>query len=512
MARLIKSIILFCFLPLAAWAKELAPEEIDDIVGEAMRVFSVPGMAVGIMQDGEVIHSKGYGITALENGSPVDEHTYFGIASNSKGFTSVALAILVDEGKISWDDPVLKYLPDFEVWDPAVTAEFTIRDLLAHATGLPLGSGDLMWWPDANFSPQEVIRNIRHLKPDRAFRTTYAYNNMPFIVAGEIIPAVTGKSYVEFLQERIFDPLGMDRCTASTPTMANDNNLAEPHAVIEGNLRQIKRYLILDEVVGSMAAAGIQCSVDDLLIWADMHINDGKGLMSAETHATLWQVTTKMNVSDQQRSRDKMTYRGYGLGYNLNDYHGVDIISHGGALIGMYSHISMLPELDVAVVITTNQQSGSAWNYIKNKVIDHILKVSNTSTAAALYERTDLKRIEEFDRVDHIKGEATVVMPTKPLNYTGPYEDSWWGTVDILYSNNEGFRFVSRRSPSLKGKLEHFEDNTFIVRWDDRTHEADAFVYFSMNAKSEITGFTMKAISNRTDFSYDFHHVNMTKK
>lgn len=509
MSRLLISCLLLCNLPLTALAKDISPAEIDEIVIEAMRVFSVPGMAVGVINEGEIIHSKGYGVRSIDSGGTVNEHTYFGIASNSKGFTTTALAILVDQGKINWDDPVKQYLPEFEMWDSSISENFKVRDLLSHATGLPLGSGDLMWWPDANYSPQEVIANMRHLKPDRAFRTTYAYNNMPFIVAGAIIPAVTGQSYEAFLQEQIFDPLNMDRCTANTPLMANDPNLAEPHAVIDGKLRQIKRYLGLETVVGSMAAAGIECSVDDLLKWQQMHLNSGRDLMSAGTHSSLWRVNTSMTVSEVQTERDNTHYRGYGLGFNLNDYRGADIVSHGGALIGMYSNLTMIPEHGVAVAITTNQQSGSAYNYVKNKIIDHLLNVQSTVTAQQIFNRNEEAREKELKRLAALEGNGGA--PLELSKYTGPYNDPWWQEVDISIVGDD-LIFSSRRSPSLKGKLEHFEENTFIVRWDDRTHEADAFVYFSMNAKSEITGFTMKAISNRTDFSYDFHHVNMTKK
>ena len=200
----IKLFFIFCLTFTTAQAKDISEQEIDQIVENAMKVFSVPGLSVGVIQNGKVFHEKGYGVRSLNVGGNVDEHTYFGIASNSKGFTATALAILVDEGKISWDDKVKTYLPDFEMWDPYITDHFTIRDLLGHATGLPLGSGDLMWWPDANYSPNEVIKNMRFLEPNREFRTTYEYNNTPFIIAGALIPAVTGISYQEFLQNRIF--------------------------------------------------------------------------------------------------------------------------------------------------------------------------------------------------------------------------------------------------------------------------------------------------------------------
>lgn len=509
MKRLTSIIIFLCLLPSATMAKDISSSQIDDIVSEAMRVFSVPGMAVGVINNGEVIHSRGYGVRSIEKGGPVDEHTYFGIASNSKGFTATALALLVDEGKISWDDPVKKHLPEFELWDEDTSEKFTVADLLSHATGLPLGSGDLMWWPDANYSPHEVIRNMRHLKPDRPFRTTYAYNNMPFIVAGAIIPAVTGISYEDFLQQRIFDPLGMDRCTANTPAMYRDQNLADPHAVIDDKLRQVKRYLVLDEVVGSMAAAGIECSVDDMLIWAKMHMNNGAGLLGPDTHAALWQINTPMEVNDNLRGMG-VSVRGYGLGYNVSDYHGHKVISHGGALIGMYSHLTIMPDIKLAVTITTNQQSAPAYNFIKNKIIDHLLDIENNTRAQDVYARGERAKQAEIDRLSSLEGDGS---PHLPLDrYTGPYNDPWWQDVDISLNRNGDLYFTSSRSPSLKGKLEHFEGNTFIVRWDDRTHEADAYVYFTMNGKSEITGFTMKPISNRTDFSYDFHHVDMSKK
>ena len=508
MSSLYKYILVLCLLPYSAWAQKISSSEIDDIVQEVMEVFSVPGMAVGVIKDGETIHSKGYGVRSVNNGGSVDEHTYFGIASNSKGFTATALALLVDDELITWDDPVRKYLPNFQLWDPYISENFTIRDLLSHATGLPLGSGDLMWWPDGNYSPQEVIDNMRHLKPNRGFRTTYEYNNMPFIVAGVIIPAITGKSYEDFLQERIFAPLDMDRCTANTPIMANDQNIAQPHAVLDGDLKQINRYLILDQVVGSIAAAGIECSVDDLLIWADMHLNNGKGLMSAETHATLWQVNTPINVSEDQ-IKNGTKYRGYGLGYSLSDLHGHRVVSHGGALIGMYSHLYMMPELDVAVAIVTNQQSGASHSLIRQQIVTALLGLEQKFDVPATFKRGEEAKSIEQTRLASLKGNGKPHLALE--RYTGPYNDPWWDAVDISMQD-DGLYFSSRRSPSLHGKLEHFEENTFIVRWADRTHEADAFVYFSMNAKSEITGFTMKAISNRTDFSYDFHHVNMTKQ
>ncbi|MEZ5756660.1 MAG: serine hydrolase [Emcibacteraceae bacterium] len=507
--RALIAALVCCLFHGTVWAKELKSSDIDAMVGEVMKTFSIPGMAIGIIQHGQVSHAKGYGVRSLNDGGAVDENTYFGIASNSKGFTATALALLVEEGKISWDDPVKNYLPDFEMWDPYITDHFMIRDLLSHHTGLPLGSGDLMWWPDANYSPQEVISKMRFLKPDREFRTTYAYNNLPFIVAGALIPAVTGQSYQDFLQKRIFDPLNMDRCTANTPIMANDPNVAEPHAILEAKLQQIKRYLQLDTVVGGAAAAGIECSVDDLLKWEKMHLEGGEPLMKKETHNALWQVNTAMDVTQDQINRDKTHFRGYGLGYNLNDYHGVKIISHGGALVGMYSYLAMIPELDFAIAIVTNQQSGDAYTVLKTMMINFVMDVKNTETPAEIHEKSEKARLTEVKRLSEIKESGN---PPLPLNsYIGTYKDDWWDDIKITEHEN-GLYFTSIRSQSLRGKMVHFKENTFIVRWDDRTHEADSYVMFESDKNGKIAAFTMKALSNRTDFSYDFHHVHPIKQ
>lgn len=491
-----------------AWAKDLSNAEIDRIVENAMTVFSVPGASVGVIQNGKIIHSKGYGTRSLNDGGDVDDDTYFGIASNSKGFTATALAILVDEGKIKWTDRVKDHLPEFEMSDPWVTAQFTIADLLSHATGLPTGAGDLMWWPDGNYSPDEVIRKMRHIKPNRDFRTTYAYNNMPFIVAGAIIPAVTGQSYEDFLEERIFTPLNMDRCTANTPMMANDDNVAEPHIVLDGELKQIARYLTIKKVAGSMAAAGVQCSADDLLKWQQMHLNDGAPLMSKETHDTLWQVNTPLNVSDND-IENGTNMRGYGLGYNVNDYYGERMIAHGGALIGMYSNLVWLPELDFAVTIVTNQQSGAAYATIRNEIINAAMDIENTTTAQERFESAEKSLKKEQERLANLKGNGR---PHLDLSeYAGRYEDKIWDGIEISLTD-DGLYFISDRSPTIRGKLEHFEANTFIARWDHRDHEADSFVMFASDQSGDITGFTMKWISNRTDFSYDFGTVDAVKQ
>ena len=252
---------------------QITSDEVDLLAEKTLKTFNVPGIAVAIVKDGKLIHSKGYGVKSILTNEKVDANTLFGIASNSKAFTSAALAMLVDEGKIKWDDKVVKYLPNFKMYNEYVTNEFTIRDLLTHRSGLGLGAGDLMIWPDgSNFTAQDIIQNLQYLKPVSAFRTKYDYDNLLYIVAGEIIPVVSGKSWSAFVEERIMKPLEMNQSAASFVRLKDTTNIIAPHVPIDGKLKVIKRYQnqLFD------AAAGIYTNVNDLSKWAIMQLNNGK--------------------------------------------------------------------------------------------------------------------------------------------------------------------------------------------------------------------------------------------
>ena len=207
----ISSLLLMCVSAAAA------QDYVDRVVERARREFEVPGIAVAVVKDGHVVLAKGYGVRKLGEAAPVTPESLFRIASNTKAFTTAALAMLVDEGKIRWDDRVIDRMPGFQMYDPYVTHEMTIRDLLVHRSGLGLGAGDLMFWPATDFTREEIIRRIRFLKPASSFRSRYAYDNLLYLVAGQMIPRITGKSWEEFVRERIFGPLGMSHTNASTP-------------------------------------------------------------------------------------------------------------------------------------------------------------------------------------------------------------------------------------------------------------------------------------------------------
>ena len=213
--RLIPLAFLF-LVTISVSSQTITSREIDSLVEKTMKTFDVPGIAVAIVKDDKVIHSKGYGVRSLNTMQKADENTLFGIASNSKAFTTAALGILIDEKKLSWDDKVIDYIPEFRLYNPYVTEEFTIRDLLTHRSGLGLGAGDLMIWPGLNnFTLKDIIHNLRYLKPVSGFRTKFDYDNLLYIVAGEVVARVSGMSWEDFIETRIMKPLNMTGSAAA---------------------------------------------------------------------------------------------------------------------------------------------------------------------------------------------------------------------------------------------------------------------------------------------------------
>src|SRR5581483_3612536 len=237
--------------------------EIDRLAGRAMQAFSVPGLAIGIVKDGRLAFAKGYGVRELGQPAPVNADTLFAIGSNTKAFTTAALAILVDEGKLHWDDRVIDYLPDFRLWDPYVTREFRIRDLLTHRSGLGMGAGDLLFVTPTDFTFNALLHALRYLKPVSSFRTRFAYDNLLYVVAGHLIPAVTGRSWADFVRSRIFKPLHMEPCAADESHMSDRSNVASPHVVVNGKLTKVFPL----SIPLAAPAGAIQCNITGMSRW-----------------------------------------------------------------------------------------------------------------------------------------------------------------------------------------------------------------------------------------------------
>ncbi len=500
--------------PLLAAPKGLSSVEIDQIVQLAMEKFSVPGMAVGIIRDGKVIHAKGYGIRNIDKKGKVDSETLFSIASTGKAFTAAALALLVDEGKISWDDKVIDHIPDFRLYDPWVTREFNIRDLLIHNSGLGLGAGDLMVWPSQDFSRKEIIANIRHLKPVSSFRTQFAYDNLLYLVAGEVIAAVSGMSYEDFIDSRILKPLKMEHCVANVQATQDQKNIADPHMVKNGKLQTMNRYVKFGEEVVISAAGGLLCSTESMLKWFDMHLRKGQlpggGIfLSEEQQTEIMTPQTIMPVSKSTADSFNTNFSAYGLGWFLTDMNGFKIAQHGGGLPGMLCLNLMIPDLGIGIVIYTNQQAGYARPAIMNTIVEAYTSDNKTDWLTKYYDIKQqrlamaAKAMPDMTELNYEPAESI-------SRYVGTYKDPWFGEIVITENKGELF-FRAVKSERLTGKMVPYKSDIFIAKWNDRTLDADAYVKFSVGYDGNPQGITMKAVSPLTDFSFDFHDLNFER-
>lgn len=492
-------------------AGNLTINKLDIIVHEAMEEFQIPGVAVGIIKDGKVDFLKGYGVREVGKKDPINSNSLFAIASNSKAFTTTALAILVDDNIISWDDKVIDYIPNFRLMDPWVTREFTIRDLLTHRSGMGLGAGDLMFWPTTEVTREEIIHNVRYLKMVSGFRTDYAYDNLLYVIAGEVVSAASGVSYEEFIDSRIMAKLGIaDGCIADLSKVKAGDNIAEPHVSVDGKLQKASRLQDLGQPMVIAAAGGIQCNAKSLMKWVNMHLNDGMGLISQRQHDELWSPQTIMKVNDLDKKWHGTNFTSYGLGFRLKDYHGFKHVSHTGGLLGMVTYIAMIPDHKLGIVVLTNQETGSAMRAIMENIMEEYLDIGDQDWTKRYAELGAVQRALALSQVAAENANANAKSLLALNEYMGTYKDPWFGLVTI--SKKDGaLYFTAHKSRKLKGRLSPFKFNSFKVIWDDRSFNADAYAMFSTDFEGKVNGLKMKPISPLTDFSYDFQDLDFSK-
>lgn len=521
-------LFLFLFISFCSdtFSQGLTSAEIDSVAERARRAFDVPGIAVCVIKDGRVIHSKGYGVRSLRTGEPVDEHTLFGIASNSKAFTTAALGMLVDEGKLSWDDKVRKFIPEFKLFDPYVTEEFTIRDLLCHRSGLGLGAGDLMFFPDgSDFTVPDIIHNLQFLKPVTSFRSQYAYDNNLYIIAGEVVARASGMRWEDFIQKRILGPLGMTHSAATYRRLQDTSDVIDGHSRVEGKVQVIARHQ--GEV--DDAAGGIYSCISDLSKWVLLHLDHGKygpdsaRLFSEAVLRERWTPQTILPVGGPGPYHTH--FAAYGFGFGLQDVEGYKQISHTGGLEGMVTQITMIPELRLGIIVLTNAEEGGAFVAITNQIKDSYFGIKGTDrvseyAAARNMQVWRAKRITDsiWREVAKVSGAAKgggaggeAAGAVDASVYTGVYRDNWLGEVTISMKGDHLW-FDSRRSPRLTGEMLPYKGNSFVVKWVDRSMDADAFVTFCLDERGIATGIKMKPVSPLTDFSYDFQDLDFHRE
>ena len=497
---------------------QIEEKKLDELIQNTLKTFDVPGISVGIIKEGKIVYSKGFGVRSLVNNQKMTDETLVGIASNSKGFTATALAILADEGKLNFDDKVSKYIPEFQMNDAYVSQEVTIRDLITHRAGLGLGQGDLMFFPEGgSLSVNDIIHNVRYLKPENSFRSTLDYNNVMFIVAGEIIHRVSGLSWADFIEQKIMKPVGMTSSFGSYnhAKAANVSNIIDAHAPINGKAVAIPH----DWNEAANAAGGIVSNIKDMNTWAEFLMNgfttkEGKKLITDKQIYELWnlQIATPVALKNPYDSN----FNGYGLGWFLTDVKGHKQVYHTGGLIGTVTQFTLIPDMKLGIVILTNQQSGAAFSTITNTIKDSYLGVEDRDWLKTYSERVtknnakyDKEKKDAFAKSQVFKKNKNSQITTDQI--VGTYNDKWFGDV-IISNDGKTFRISCVNSPRLKGELLPYTSNVMIAKWDDRSYDADVFVNFQLDENGKAQRMKLKPISDVTDFSFDFEDLDLEKK
>jgi CubicO group peptidase (beta-lactamase class C family) len=467
--------------------------KLDAYLESSRQTWGVPGMAVAIVNNGEVVLSRGYGVLEMGRAEKVDTDTLFAIASNTKAFTAAALAVLVEEGKVTWDDPVRKHLPYFELYNPYVSEEMRIRDLLCHRSGLGTFSGDLLWYL-TSYSPEEVIHRARHLKPAGAFRASYGYSNLMFITAGEVISAVSGRQWGDFIRQRILEVAGMSRTFSSVRDLAGMKNVATPHADFDGDL-VTHSWASWDAMA---AAGGIISSANDMTRWLRLQLNrghlNGRRVFGEESSRTMWTAHIALPVTPQsERQYPSTHFRAYGLGWNLFDYLGHKVVQHGGAYDGMFSRVALVPEKNLGLVVLTNSTT-SLPVALMYQVLDAYLDApERVDWSAKFLQRVgeaQERRNQRLARGREKRIEGTD--PSLPLGqYLGRFGGDLYGDAEVRLE--EG-RLVLKLlpAPELEGDLNHWHLDTFEIQWRKRfPWFGKGKVQFLLDADGAVTEFRM---------------------
>lgn len=459
---------------------------LDAYFEKALKDWKVPGMAIAIVTNDSILLSKGYGLKDVNKQDPVDANTLFAVASNSKSFTAASVALLVDQGKLSWDDKVVDHLPWFRLYDPYVTQNINLRDILSHRSGLVTFSGDLVWYGTTH-SREEIIRRARYLKPKYGFRSTYGYSNIMYLTAGEIVSKVSGKTWDDFIKENFLKPIGMNSTLTSVKEFTEKSNAAQPHNDYKDKIIKID-YLNWDNIA---PAGSILSSANDMAKWMQFQLNNGKvngkQIVSEKNLNEMRQPHIMNPISKAAQELWPSThFRGYGLGWSLMDYHGMKVISHSGGYDGMISYSAFVPEANLGLVILTNKNS-SLYQPLFYSILDAFLGESTRDWSAFYLER-DKKNTEaqEKQKLEDAQKRVKNTKPSAELSkYVGTYKSQLYGEATVgLKDGSLYLTFV--QTPIFHGKLNHWHYDTFTIELPDVPSLPEGKVNFVLNSKGEV--------------------------
>jgi CubicO group peptidase (beta-lactamase class C family) len=497
----------------AAAAATIDPAEVDAIARAAVARFQLPGLALGVIEDGEVVFARGYGETVAGSGEAVDTATVFKIASNSKAMTASVLARLVQAGKLRWDDPVVKHLPGFAMHDPWVTQHMTVADLLVHNSGLPEGGGDLMLWPEPNgFTRDDIVHGLRYIVPAYGFRAGYAYDNLLYVVAGEVAAAVGGAPYETLVRREIFGPLGLERCVVGEFDRDALGNVAQPHWLSDAGNQPMREDPGTVPAIASAPAGGIRCSLDDMLAWARNWLAPTSAQLQwlgPEQRAAMWKARTPMPISGLKRRWDDTHFYAYAFGFRLADMDGEYTVSHTGTLGGMYSMMMLLPDRKSGFVFMTNGNGGTARTVLGEILVKLFTRPGDTRTVDDFAD--DLAR--PSPAAPAAAASAAPVVPdvatripvaaSELAPWLGTWRDPWFGEVRICAAG-DGVEWRSAKSPKMHGTVARI-GGRYMVHWDDPGVDLDAWLDFA--GEGDARSLRMAKLDPEGDFSSDYEDL-----
>ena len=480
--------------------------------------IGVPGMAVAIVENDKVTFAEGFGVKKLGSPERVDADTIFPTGSTGKAFTVADLAILVDQGKIGWDDKVTDHLPGFQMYDPWVTREITIRDLLVHRSGLGLGAGDLLFVPRTNLSRAESVKRLRHIKPATSFRSGFAYDNVLYMVAGQLIESVTGETWERYTADHLLKPAGMLNSTSDEDARFANANRAYPHARMNGGLRGVGDQEVLDErdELGrnGAPAGGLTISANDMTRWLRIQLAGGKlvdsdaQLFSTATRDQMWtpQVLEPVYPRPEPLRATQPMFDTYALGWDVRDYRGAKLVWHGGAVFGFKTAVVLIPEKNVGFSIEINSEDGQIINGLLFELLDHYLGAPANDWPAKFQAYTQERIQKGLQAMKQTAAKPARVGPSLKLErYVGTYSDKWYGDIEVALVKG-ALTIDFKSTPRMGGRLEHWQYDSFVTRFEDKTIEP-AYVTFGLDADGKVERVTMKAVSPLADFSYDYQDL-----
>ena len=507
-----KGSMLVCAMLLAASMPVRADmkSDVDAMFDQAFERYALPGLAVGVIVDGEVAYVRTAGELRAGEGEKITPDTLLKIASNSKAMTTALLARLVDAGKLRWDDPVTKHLPQFRMFDPWVTQQIQVRDLLIHNSGLGEGAGDLMLWPEPNdFTRADILAGLAHLKPTHSFRSHYSYDNLMYVVAGEVAAAAGGDSYEALMRREVFAPLGLARCRVGEFRLDEVGNVAQPHMRDgEGN-RVIRADADAVPAITSAAAGGIRCSLADMLAWAKVWLDPGHTApgsktpwLSPEQRAMLWNAHMPMPLSPRQRAWDAGHFLAYGFGWRLSDIDGEFRVAHTGTLAGMYSLLTLLPERRVAFVLLINGDGSDARTALGQALVKHFTAPQQHRDVAYYADALVAERAQPGAEKAADTTARAPATPASMREVLGIYRDPWFG-VARLCAEDDRVVFRAAKSPRLHGAVQRVGER-FLVDWDDASVDAEPWLDFHPASAETPVRLDLSHVDPSADFSYDY--------